>query len=224
MRIVDLERIGAVDTGRLVEFHRDRFAVLREDEDRIRRGERRQRQDHRPQVVGHAVDLHDPIHRDRQKRRRNDVGHQRRVAQHPAVLDPHPADREAGQRADRQSQEHHRQPDVEAVAELMPEPREIPKVLGHHDAEAFQRRMVRPDRAAEHVVVAVERDHPHVVDRQQRPDGEHDAERDGQGFQRRSAATGRYSLVCSRIDGLAYRLTRAGGTRERRFPSWRSRS
>jgi hypothetical protein len=81
------------------------------------------------------------------------------------VAEPHPPDREAGQRADEQCEDHHHHADKEAVPELVPETLKVPKALGEHDDEAVQGRMLRPDGAAEHVVVAVEGDHHHVVDR-----------------------------------------------------------
>jgi len=72
------------------------------------------------------------------KRRRNHIGHQRRIAQHPALPQTHPSNREARQRTDDEGQEHRHQADKEAVAELVPEACEVPKVLCHHDLEGLQ--------------------------------------------------------------------------------------
>src|SRR6516225_3025819 len=68
-----------------------------------------------------------------------------------------------------------------AVAELAPEILEIPISLGYDDPKAFERRARRPDIAGELVITfGIERDQEHVVNRQERPDQQHDAE-DGRG-------------------------------------------
>ena len=121
--------------------------------------------DHRPRGCCRAIDLHDPVDRDRQERCRDHIGHQRGVGQHPALAQPHPADREAGQRADEQRQERHHQADDRSCCRT-----DARNVRGTRSLVTTTRKlssdgMFRPDRAAEDVVVAVERDHPHVVDR-----------------------------------------------------------
>ncbi len=86
------------------------------------------------------------------------------------MADAHPADGETGERADEERQEHRRHADIKAVAELVPEIREIPIALGQDDAEALERRLRRPDVVGEDVAMRLERDQDDVVDRRQRPD------------------------------------------------------
>ena len=87
-------------------------------------------------------------------------------------------DREAGQRANEQGQEHYRQADNEAVAELMPEALEIPEGPMDDDAEGLQCRRLGMKLPAKDRLVAVERDQPHVVERRDRPDEKHEAKQE----------------------------------------------
>ena len=69
-------------------------------------------------------------------------------------------------------------PMIKAVAELVPEIFEISGLLRHDRAEAVERRLRRPDIAVELdlPLFGIERDQEHVVDRQQRPDQQDEAE------------------------------------------------
>src|SRR5262249_25030637 len=67
--------------------------------------------------------------------------------------------------------------EIQAVAELAPEILEVPISLGYDDPKAFKRRVRRPDITGELVITfRIERDQTHVVNRQERPDQQHDAE------------------------------------------------
>jgi len=64
------------------------------------------------------------------------------------------------------------------VPELEPEVAEKVVLLAEHDLEVAQRRVVRPDRAREGGLLRRDGEHEQVVDRQQRPDQDGDADQE----------------------------------------------
>src|SRR6185312_5968034 len=131
--------------------------------------------------------LHDPIERDRQEGRRDDIGQQRGVADQPAMADAHATDREARQRADEQSEKDRGDADIKAVAELVPEILKIPIALSDDDPEALHRGLLGPNVIGEDVAMRFERHYDDVVDRRQRPDQDDEAKHDRSCLGKRAA-------------------------------------
>ena len=174
---VQRNRGRADDPRRLVELDRYQLRVLLQDQNRERRGEHHLCCDDRPKVVRQPIAFRDAEEWNRQKRRRQHVGQERGVGQQPRFAQLHSFDRKARQRADEHRQERGRHAEIQAVAELAPEILEVPISLGYDDPKAFERRVRRPDITGELVITfGIERDQEHVVNRQERPDQQHDAE------------------------------------------------
>jgi hypothetical protein len=175
---VELHRRRTVDPGRLVELEGDGVAVLAKDPDGIGRGEGRHGEGERPEAVQQAVVGHHPIERDREEGHRDQVGQERRVRDEVAEARLEPADGEAGEARDREHDRHGGQGHEQAVAELPPEGAQEIVLLEQHRLVVLQRRPLRPEPPGEGVGQGRDRDDRHVVDRQERPDQDDDAEGD----------------------------------------------
>ena len=152
--------------------------------------------------------MHDPVIGDDQERGRDRIGQERGVGQQRSSGEPQPAHRKARERPDKHGQHHRQEPDKDAVAELIPEIFEVAGLLRDDIDKAVERRLGCPEIPGEldFPFLGIERDQEQIVDRQQRPDQQHRAERDRAGFdeplpmaQTKRKASGRAAHSCTEL-------------------------
>ena len=110
------------------------------------------------------------------ERRRNEVGEEREVHDRATALDLEAADGEGREGRDHQGEEPGRDGDHERIPELQPEMAQKVVLLPEHDLEIAQGRVVRPELARECVLLRRDREQHHVVDRQEGPGEDRDAD------------------------------------------------
>ncbi len=174
----ELQRRRAVDLRRLVQLVGQLVGGLLQHPDRIGRSERHHREHQRPAVVQQAVHAHRLVHRDREERRRDEVGEEREVHHRAPASDFQPADGERRAGRHRERDHAHRDRDPQRVPDLHPEVVQVEMVLLRDRLEVAQGRLVRPQRAGERRVLRRDREQEDVVDRDQRPQQDRDRHQD----------------------------------------------